>query len=425
LDDGHYAFLKYATSLGLTVMVPVSNYFISNDQYAWSQAPNSQGYFDPIKNGQVSYDFDAAPAQIQQNLKDFIQSITDPSTNKIFTNVQAISVGNELNLNVAGKPANGLLPVASAASKLARTDWWMVNLERMITQIPGQGIIPITSPVATSDEGIGPISWFQTFVYGVNLGQTVPNGTQNPTLASPNQVGGPFTFDVPAGKTVSGPIPGVATTQSGVPTFKDWYFNSYNPYESPDTLKKLLTQYDQGGTDNPYVWPGANFAGIPLLFTEMGINRPNADPQIPEADKGPAVDLTAQGQQEQWTKVVAQAKELETYLKDHKGNTLFVGYTYFEFTDEPSAKQGRETNFGAEMLADTQPDWSRNGRYPPTTLLFTPEPETVVEVYGTRDNPQYTPVTKYRVEQHFPVTSGGYPNGASLLTELDKLFKEA
>jgi hypothetical protein len=430
-DSGHYNFLRYAADLGLSVMVPVSDYFISNDKYAWSSGPNSDGYFDPIKNGQVSYDFDAAPEAIQQDLKDFVQSITDPGTGKIFTNV-LLSVGNELNLNVAAPNGsiNGLPPTASAASKLARTNWWMVNLERMITQINGQGVVPITSPVSTSDEGIGPISWFQAFVNGVNLGDTTPNGTQNPTVADPNQLGGPFTFDVPAGKTVSGPIPGVATTQSGVPTFKDWYFNSYNPYESPETLVKLLTEYDQGGSNNPYQWPGANFAGIPLLFTEMGKTRPNADPQVPEADKGAAVDLTAQGQKAQFADVVAQVKAMETYLKEHKGNTLFVGFTYFEFTDEPgTVKTGRETNFGAEMLAETQPNFSVGplkdrqptpGTYPPTTILI-PDTMTEPEVFAGGA----LPATPYRVEKLVPVTSEGNPNGTELLKELHRLFKEA
>jgi hypothetical protein len=421
-DSGHWNFLKSAADLGLGVNVPVSDYFMSNDFYAWS-GENNQGYFDPIKNGQVNYDFDAAPAAIQQDLKDFVASITDPSTSKIFTSVKVISVGNEINLggpSQVGKKgtANGAPVGVSAASKLARTEWWMVNLERMITQIPGQGVIPLSSPVSTSDEGIGPISWFQAFVNGVNLDQTTPNGTVNPSVADQGQVNGPFKFDEPPGKEVtSGSIPGVTTPQDGVPLYSDWYVNSYNPYESPETLVKLLTEYDQGtGSDNPYQWPGANFAGIPLLFTEMGINRTNADPKVPSAEKPASIDLTAEGQTAQTADVIAQVKAMEGYLKDHPGNTLFIGFTYFEFTDEPTNKPGREATFGAEMLAETTTNPLLR-TYPPTEQLFMAETEPEVFAGGP------LPAAPYRVEKFFPVTSKGHPDGTEMLAELHKLFK--
>jgi hypothetical protein len=437
--SAHWNFLRYAAQLKpndgssdhLGVIVPVSDYFLSNDKFAWSGG-NSQGYFDPIKNGQVSYDFDAATAAIQQDLLDFVKSITDPATGKIFSSVFALSAGNEIDLGGPSQAPNGTAngaPVGvSAASKLARTEWWMVNLERVIMQIPGQTPIDITSPVSTADLGVGPMSWFQAFVNGVSLGQTTPHDTVNPSVTNPNQVGGPFAFSgEPASlPPVTGSIPGVATAVPGVPGFEQWYVNGYQAYQDPQGYLNILTQYDQGGSSSPYQWPGQKF-NVPLLITEMGISRSNADPQVAPIDKGAAVDLTALGQKSQYAAVSAQVEAIETYLKQHKGTTLALGFAYFEFTDEPTFKQGVESTFGAEMLADTQPTVfigplnnkgkPTPGTYPQTTLLFVAQSEPETFAGGP------LPSAPYRVEKLFAVTSEGHPHGTTLLDHLRSLFK--
>jgi hypothetical protein len=428
-DSAHWNFLRYAAQLKpndgasdhLGVIVPVSDYFLSNDQFAWG---SSKGYLDPIKNGQVSYDFDAAPAAIQQNLLDFVKSITDPSTGKIFTSVFALSVGNEIDL---GGPSQGTppkdsgIPVGvSAASKLARAEWWMVNLERMILAIPGQTPIGITSPVSTADFGPeGPSSWFQAFVNGVNLGQQVPNATQNPSVPNPNQ----FAFVEPSNlPPVTGSIPGVATPVPGVPAFEQWYINGYQAYQDPQGYVNILTQYDQGGSSSPYQWPGQKF-DVPLLITEMGRSRIDANPQWADnPNRGFAVDLTALGQKSQVAQIFARAEAMETYLTAHKGNTLDMGYSLFEFTDEPTFKKGVESTFGAEMLAETQPTVSigpsnQFGTYPKSTLLFTAMTEPEKFAGGP------LPSRPYRVEKLFPLTSEGHPNGTTLLDLLRTLFR--
>jgi hypothetical protein len=438
-DSAHVKFLRYAQALKpndgvsqhLSVIVPVSNYFLSNDKFAWSGG-NDQGYLDPILNGQVSYDFAAAPKAMQQALLDFVKSIKDPSTGEIFTSVFAISVGNEIDLGgpsqAPNNTANGAPVGVSAASKLARTEWWMVNLEREILKIPGQTPIRITSPVSTADLGVGPSSWFQAFVNGVNLGQQVPNATENPGVPNPNQ----FAFVEPSNlPPVAGNIPGVAT----IPGFEQWYFNTYQAYQNPQGYVNILTQYDQGGSSSPYQWPGQHF-DVPLLILEMGISRSNANPQVvgPNPDstaqlKGAAVDLTALGQKSQVAEVFARAQAMEKYLTAHKGNTLDMGYALFEFTDEPTFKHGVESTFGAEMLADTQPTVSIGpldpsghptpGTYPRTTLLFVAQTAPQTFAGGP------LPSMPYRVEKLFPITSEGHPHGTTLLDLLQKLFRIA
>src|SRR5262249_15466536 len=216
-DGAHRNFLKYAYSLkpndGYSqhpeVIVPVSAYFLSNDHFAWAFA-NSQGYTDPVKDGKVSYDRDAAPQSIRDDLDAFINSITimHNGDRMISPAVFAISVGNELEgtfqdqqneqpyLNPKfGKidDTNQQAPkTVNAASKLARAEWWMVNLEEELAKVPGGDKVRITSPVSTADYGAGTISWFQVFINGVNLGDTVPHDTHNGD--NPGILNGTFDF---------------------------------------------------------------------------------------------------------------------------------------------------------------------------------------------------------------------------------------
>jgi hypothetical protein len=297
----------------------------------------------------------------------------------------------------------------------------MVNLERKIQEQTGQSI-RITSPVSTADLGIGPLSWFQAFVNGVNLGDTVPNATVNPSLSNPGQINGVFEFSFqPGGKQVTGQIPGLSTISG----YEQWYFNGYQAYQDPQGYVNIYRQYDAGGvpssgkgqTGTPYHWPGQTF-NVPLLITEMGITRSNADPGVPTVQKGAAVDLTAQGQSFQFKQVSAMASAMEQYIAQYKSTTWNMGYSYFQFTDEPTFKQGAESTFGAMMLAATQADYSIGpgntpGTYPNTTVLFTAP--GVAETFAGGA----LPATPYPVPQLFPVTNQG---GTTLLDALKQIF---
>jgi hypothetical protein len=83
---GHYNFLNYANSLGVRVMVPVSNYFVGDDEYSWDgQSPDA------------SFSWDSAPPAIRTDLANFVSSIT--VNGQISPAVQSIEIGNELDLS--------------------------------------------------------------------------------------------------------------------------------------------------------------------------------------------------------------------------------------------------------------------------------------------------------------------------------------
>jgi hypothetical protein len=418
----------------LQVIVPVSAYFLSNDMYAWSQG-NSQGYTDPVLDGHVSYAFDAAPAAIQTDLMDFIKSITTAQGN-ISPAVFAITVGNELDQGFQDQApsgtANGAPVWVNAASKLARTEWWMVNLEAQLQKVPGGDKVFITSPISTADLAAGPpqgkgASWFQDFVNGVTLGALVPNNTLNGDKV-PQTHNGPFQFYFVANgaqtPTVTGDIPGLASIPSSVISrpYTDWYINSDQAYQDPQGYKNLFIAYDSGGENKTswnWNWPGQSFK-VPLLLLESGSYRSQLNPDIPAGDRGgKTVDLTKSGQESQTKYIVAGAEKMEEYIKDMRGTpggTEVMGYTLFEFNDEPTRKSGAEANFGAEMMAPTQTDYSLEGVYPKATVLF--EATTNAQTYaGGAIDPK-----KYPVQQLFAVKGAG---GETLLSELLNVYKKA
>ena len=142
----HVNFLTYAQSLGLKVVVPVSDYFLNNDQFSWNGVtPDS------------SYSFGSATSDIQADFKQFIASITDPSTGKIFSNV-LISVGNEGDIGEGGiYQANNSPPNTNASDFLARTIWWVHNLHEQINGTSATG--PDGLPVVNGASGtVVPIS---------------------------------------------------------------------------------------------------------------------------------------------------------------------------------------------------------------------------------------------------------------------------
>jgi hypothetical protein len=442
-DNAHLNFLNYAYSLKpndgysqhLQVIVPVSAYFLSNDHYAWAFG-NKEGYTDPVLDGKVSYAFDAAPKSIQDDLTAFINSITVTVNGQkmISPDVFAITVGNELDQAFQDQAPNGTkigdtndsAPYkVNAASKLARTEWWFVNLEAKLSQIPGGDKVLISNPASTADLDRGPISWFQAFVYGVPLGETVPNHTQNAVPGNPNAIGGRFEFSFvaphAATRKVTGVIPGLASLPNSVqiPLYTNWYFNTYQPYQNPTGLKNIFLAYDKGGQVSPRVWnwnwPGQAF-NVPLLLTETGVYRGQFNQEVPPADKGKAVDLTAVGQATQSQELVADATSMEAYIKQQRATpqgSEAMGYTFFEFNDEPTRKKGSEATFGTYMLAGTQPKPSLNGHYPKATTLYTAttNPQTYA---GGPLNPK-----SYPVQQLFPVNG----TTGTLSQELNKVFK--
>jgi hypothetical protein len=445
-DGAHLNFLKYAYSLKpndgyshhLKVIVPVSAYFLSNDHFAWAFA-NSEGYTDPVKDGKVSYDLDAAPQSIQDDLADFIASITvtnpDNGAKSISPAVFAISVGNEIEGTFQDQqneqkylmPTRGKIDdtdqqapnTVNAASKLARAEWWMVNVERELAKITGGDKVRLTVPVSTADLGPeGPLSWFKAFIDGVKLGDTVPHATHNGD--SGGILGGTFNFTFVAkdkgGQAlppVTGSIPGLASL-TGLRPYDQWFFNTYQAYQNPQGFKNIFQQYDSGGTNSPYQWPGRQKLNVPLLILEMGLDRNQRDDQVPPNDKGRAVNLTAKGQQIQHDKLMARAEAMEEYLKEHEGQTEAMGYTLFEFNDEVGRKSGSEAVFGAEMMADTQPEVSLEGHYPKATLLF--EAKTNAQKFAGGDINSGA----FPVQELFPVKG----KSRSLLDDLQTLFEK-
>jgi hypothetical protein len=283
---GHDNFLNYANSLGVNVMVPVSNYFLSNDQYSWNgQRPDA------------SFSWDSAPLAIQQDLVNFVSSIT--VNGKISPAVQSIEIGNEIDLSDLSQ--NG--PPTDATVRLERAMWWVVNLQAYISkEFPGDPHPLLTIPVSNADQGFNgsDLSWFEVFVKGVQAGQQTPNGTND---------GATFTQDVNGLDSYS--------------WYTSWYFNSYQTYQYGQGLTNLLQQYNEGGIpgskDWSTAWPGQAF-DVPLMLTEVGLDR-----------------LTA-GSEAQQANYVAnlQAQVIQTVITTAGSNNNIMGYDIFEFNDEPN-----------------------------------------------------------------------------------------
>jgi hypothetical protein len=322
---GHINFLNDANSLGLKVMVPVSDFFLGNGQFAWNgQDANT------IVNS--NYSFSSAPAAMQNALQLFIGSVTDPATGKISAAVQSINVGNEPDLGKVNSQG-GAAP--TPATWLARMVWWIVNLHQALPKI-GAGNLPLTASFANGDQSVsknGPdtnATWFKALINGATAGSslipnftTLDNGKVVGALASANGVPTGVTFD----KTVKG-------LKDADPAFFNYYFNSMNVGQAFTGLMDTLGQYDSGGSTNPsdpwnLRWPGEKF-NVPLMLTEY----------FP-ADRGTPTSPVQQGQ---FNFVdVGQAQVMQAYLNAHRGSTNFIGGEYFEFTDEPSPMIAKTT----------------------------------------------------------------------------------
>lgn len=298
---GHINFLDYADELGLKIVVPVSDYFLGDNQYAWNgQTPSS------------SYSFSSAPTGIQNDFNLFVSSITDPKTNKIHNAIHSISVGNEGDI---GQGISG----TTASHFLARTIWWIYNLHGQIngsgTAGPnGNPVVNGTSPVillsatfSDADQGgENGLSWFKYLIDGAAKDDSTPNGCA-------------------LGETFDAKVTGLSSADS---KYSSYYYNSVNisqvtmtsPY--PNSLASTLADYDSGNAS----WPGAKL-DVPLLLMEVFTeNRTRFNKPTDQAEAA-----------------VNQVKALEGYLEQKRGGTPvsatnFMGYNYFEFNDEQTVK---------------------------------------------------------------------------------------
>lgn len=336
----HINFLNYANSLGLKVVIPVSDYFLSDDQYAW----NNQSLTDNS--------FSSAPSAIQTDFTQFINSITDPSTNKIHAAVHSISVGNEgdIGQGLTGTGNGGTTTTPS--NFVARTIWWILNLHQSINGSSGVNgsspVIPLSATVSNGDQGGSTGSWFQCFVNGVTAAQSTPNGCA-------------------LGSTFASAVSGLSSCDSEYATY---YYNSVNISQvsnvSPfsNTLAATLALYDSGAAS----WPGAKF-NVPLLLME--VFTPNRNNFPSSADQA--------------TAAVGQAQSLETYLAANYAGTAdsttnLMGYNYFEFNDEQQVKLVGLYQYGTKstnaktgttsLFYGTFPDYT----FPVVDLVATPGP---------------------------------------------------
>jgi hypothetical protein len=360
----HLPFLDQALADNEKVIVPVSNFFLS-DKFAWEG-----------QNPDANYSFGSAPKAIQDDLMNFISSITTLDGTKIHPAVAVISVGNEIDLGVT---ING--PDPGITSKLERALWWIVNLhDQIATKFPNSGNPFLTIPVANSDQdnrSVTKQSWFQIFLHGAKQGGITPFGT----------VGGDtFTADVAGLQNYS--------------WYNDWFVNSVNMTQTGSHLKNTITQYDTGVPTGPNwndQWPGEKF-DVPLLLTEEGISRFN---------RGDALQSDIVADQ--------QVQIIEDFMKTSHN---FLGYAVFQSNDEPN-KNGynlpppnSETLFGITKYYNTQDQNDfRNGNvlfhlHTGETLLF--------------PNPGHSsfPDLIYPVYQLYPVGT----SGPSLMDRIKKII---
>lgn len=309
----HINFLNYANTNALKVVVPVSDYFLNDDQFSWK------------KKVLTDYEFISAPAAIQNDFNQFIASITDPSTGKIHTAIHSISVGNEgdIGQGLTVKEKDGSFYTTTASDFLDRTIWWIVNLHKTIN---GSSSVNGTSPIvrlsatfSNGDQGGTTGSWFNSLVSGVAAGTTTPNGC---TL----------------GSTFATKVTGLSAADS---SYTDYYYNSVNisqvtmmsPYNN--SLAATLAQYDSGDAS----WPCAKF-NVPLLFMEVFTeNRTAFSPTTGQA-----------------TAAIAQITAMENYLKANNAGTSssttnFMGYCYFEFNDEQTVKLSGLYGYGTPSVS--------------------------------------------------------------------------
>lgn len=273
----HINFLDHAYALGIQVVVPVSDYFLGDNKYAW----NNQVLSD--------YAFASAPPGIQNDFGLFVASITKGGN--IHPAVHSISVGNEGDI---GQGISG----TTASNFLARTIWWIVNLRQKISSI-GPNVM-LSATFSNADQGGTAGSWFNCLLGGVTAQQVTPNGCA-------------------LGSNFATAVTGLSTADSA---YASYYYNSTNIGQGGTGLTQTLGYYDSGASP----WPGAAM-NVPLLFMEVFTNNRN---QYPDANF-----------QTQAAAALDRVNALESYLQGRSAGspssmTWLMGYNYFEFNDEPA-----------------------------------------------------------------------------------------
>ena len=310
----HINFLNTAASLGLKVVVPVSDWFLSDDASAWNFTPATIP---------ANYDFTNAPVAIQTDFNQFVASITDPATGKIHAAVHSIDVGNE------GDIGQGLNGQTTPSYFLYRTIWWIVNLHQQINgSSPGPDgsavvngptpVVPLTATFSNGDQGLNIGSWFNCLIAGVAADQ-----------ATPTNMDGNTSFAA-----------AVTGLKAADPTFAQYYYNSTNISQvstvTPfgNSLAATMALYDSGASP----WPGADCT-VPLLLMELFT--PNRTVFPAPTDQAVAA--------------VGQVTDLETYLAQHRAgtsnsSTYLMGYNYFEFNDEQQVKLTGLYQYGTSFV---------------------------------------------------------------------------
>jgi hypothetical protein len=363
--DAHLPFLDTAQALGLKVIVPVSNYFLSNDKYAWNgQNPNA------------ALSFNSAPRSIQIALDQFVASVTQ--NGRLDPAVGSIAIGNELDLGIQNDPG--------ATAKLARADWWVVNLEQALQKaFPGQ--IPqhfLTIPVSNADQGNvppsvnpNPVSWFQIFADGAQKGEYMPVGT----VTTPQFPSKTFTTDV------------VGLSQ--YPWFNSMFFNSVNMFQSGAQLQNTLTQYSTGqptGSTWSDKWPGYK-PTVPLLITELGTTRY----QTTGAEQAQAV--------------LDQAQIVVNQLQTSTNNVM--GATIFEFNDEPNKNGYKEPEPNSELFFGLEQYTTDQSHFRDGTVMYH------MNTGVTKFAGGYMAAMDYPVYSLIPVTTS---SGQTVLSQLKGIF---
>ncbi len=457
-DDAHLPFLDYANSLKLKVIVPVSDFFLSTQDYAW----NASG---PGSMPDATFSFTSAPDAIQTDLDQFVKSITLPD-GKMSPAVAGFSIGNELDLGIAGNPT---------AVQAARAEWWVVNLQIKLSDKFGAANIPahfLTIPISNADQGnawfaafptssgdttttlrccsnlaaVPPVPYYSpnwttnvyagltvTIVAGTGKGETstIVSNTKDTLTFSPAFAIAPDTssqfwisnttspvswYQIFAdGTTANERVPtGTVSPQGAAATFgatpitglgsyswyTTWFYNSLNMFQIDPQLTNTLNQYNTGNPSSGGTWsdkwPGFK-PTVPLLITELGTTRFN----ITEA--------------QQSTAVLGQAQAVENVMKLSTNNVL--GYTIFEFNDEPNKNGDKfatnpEFFFGLEQYNTDQAKF-RNG-----TLKY---PADTFKTGDTQWAGGTLPSINYPVYNLIPVKAA---TGQTLLYELSQIFKQ-
>ncbi|WP_406694741.1 hypothetical protein V5E97_27180 [Singulisphaera sp. Ch08] len=297
----HLEFLNAVQAAGLKVIVPVSNFFLG-DENAWAGAAPDANYSPTT----------GIPQAIQNDLTYFLRSISADGKGGggLHPAIAGIEVGNEIELN-AGKLTGGDM------TKLAqRTLWWIVNIQQRL-QSSGAidsndpNHIRFTTPFSNADEDVKNVakkSWFEVVRNGAKAGEFAPLGP-------------------PVGTKFNAEIKGLESLK-GADWYKTWIYNSYQVAKRGGDLINLLDKYNapRGTGDWNNQWPGEAFP-VPLVLMEL-------DSSITEAgSEGEFFNWFANDQ----VQVAENFLRGEATLNNRKiENTSLLGYALFEFNQEPN-----------------------------------------------------------------------------------------